>query len=141
MLLQHLISTSTFYKHISSREYVELSRPMTESINKDWLIFPQLRYAVSQLFAGAILVEQSSAILINCVEPYGRLKSTYAPYEGRTAAKIHLSSYPEKESKYSWITVVQVQEDNATKLKIGATAFNLLVTSNLRLGKSSSSSI
>ncbi|EIE83743.1 hypothetical protein RO3G_08448 [Rhizopus delemar RA 99-880] len=109
-------------------------------VNRD-SILRYLRYAVSQLFAGAILVEQSSAILINCVEPYGRLKSTYAPYEGRTAAKIHLSSYPEKESKYSWITVVQVQEDNATKLKIGATAFNLLVTSNLRLGKSSSSSI
>lgn len=54
---------------------------------------------------------------------------------------MHLSSYPEKESKYGWMTVIQTQEDNTTKLKIGTTTFNLLVTSSVRLGKSSSLSI
>ena len=76
-LLQHFISTSTFYKHISSHEYMELSKPITESINKDW----QHRYTVSQLLAGAIMIEQPSVILINCVEPYSRLKSTDTHYE------------------------------------------------------------
>ncbi|CAO3631090.1 unnamed protein product [Mucor fragilis] len=140
-LLHHFISTSPFYKCISSHEYTELSKPICESINRDWLIFPQYRYAVSQLFAGAILIEQSSAIILNSVEPYGRLKSTDQHYERRIATAIHLSSYPEKESKYGWITVIKVQEDNTTKLKIGTTTFNLLATSSLRLGKNSSLSI
>ncbi|CAO3679520.1 unnamed protein product [Rhizopus stolonifer] len=108
---------------------------------QDVLVDQPYRYAVSQLFAGAILIEQSSAILLNSVEPYGRLKSTDAHYERRIATAIHLSSYPEKESKYGWITVIKVQEDNTTKLKIGTTTFNLLATSSLRLGKSSSLSI
>ncbi|KAI9470855.1 MAG: hypothetical protein EXX96DRAFT_585969 [Benjaminiella poitrasii] len=34
-LLQHFISTSPFYKRISSHEYTELSKPIYESINKD----------------------------------------------------------------------------------------------------------
>ncbi|KAI9257447.1 hypothetical protein BY458DRAFT_441435, partial [Sporodiniella umbellata] len=141
VLLHHFITTSPFYKCISSHKYTELSKPICESINRDWLIFPQYRYAVSQFFAGAILIEQSSAILLNCVEPYSRLKSTDSHYERRIATAIHLSSYSKKESKYGWITVIQAQEDNTTKLKIGTTTFNLLATSSLRLGKSSSLSI
>ncbi|OBZ84879.1 Transposable element Tc1 transposase, partial [Choanephora cucurbitarum] len=45
-------------------------------------------YAVSQLFAGAILIEQSYAILLNSVEPYGRLKSTDAHYERRLSQRV-----------------------------------------------------
>lgn len=71
---------------------------MTESVNKVWTFFPQLRYAVSQLFVGAIQVEQSSAILLNCVKPYGRLKSTDARYGRRLATTMHLSSYPKKKN-------------------------------------------
>ncbi|ORE01789.1 hypothetical protein BCV72DRAFT_281822, partial [Rhizopus microsporus var. microsporus] len=137
-LFQYFASTSPFCKHISSHKYIELSKSVTESVNKDWTLFPQFRYAVFQLFAGAILIEQSSAILINCVEPYGRLKSTDAHYERRLATTMNLSSYPKKECKYDWITVVQTQEDNAMKLKIGTTTCNLLVTSSLRLDKNSS---
>ncbi|KAI7889074.1 uncharacterized protein EV154DRAFT_400215, partial [Mucor mucedo] len=88
------------------------------------------RYAVSQLFAGAILMERSSAILLNCVEPYGRLKSTDSHFERRLATSIHLSSYPEKESKYGWITIIQALEEHSTKLKIGTTTFNLLQKPN-----------
>lgn len=51
-LLHHFITTSSLYKCISSHEYTELSKTIGESINRDWLIFPQYRYAVSQLFAG-----------------------------------------------------------------------------------------
>ncbi|KAG2230699.1 hypothetical protein INT48_003706 [Thamnidium elegans] len=90
----------------------KLLKPMTESINKDWIISLQLRYAVSQLLAGAILIEQYTDILVNCIEPYGRLKSTDARYKRRIATTIHLSSYPKKENKYGWMTIVQVQEDN-----------------------------
>ncbi|KAI8373422.1 hypothetical protein EDC96DRAFT_428837, partial [Choanephora cucurbitarum] len=57
--------------------------------------------------------------LLNSVEPYGRLKST----ERRIA--IHLSSYPEKESRYGRITAIIVQEDNITKLEIRTTTLNL----------------
>lgn len=74
---------------------------MIESVNKDWAFFPQLRYAVSQLLAVAILVEQSSAILVNCIELYGRLKSTNTHYEQRLVETTHLYSYPKKECKYA----------------------------------------
>ncbi|KAI8076270.1 hypothetical protein BDF21DRAFT_342590 [Thamnidium elegans] len=111
-LLQYFISTSPLYKLISSHKYIELLKPMTESINKDWIISLQLRYAVSQLLAGAILIEQYTDILVNCIESYGRLKSTDARYKRRIATTIHLSSYPKKENKYGWMTIVQVQEDN-----------------------------
>lgn len=47
---------------------------------------------------------------------------------------MHLS-YSKKECKYGWITVVQAQEDNTMKLKIGMTTCNLLVTFSLRLDK------
>lgn len=98
-LFQYLTSISPFCKYISNHKYIELSKSMTENVNKDWTLFPQLRYAVSQLFAGAILVEQSSAILINCVEPCGLLNSTDAHYGRRLSTTMHLSSYPKKKTQ------------------------------------------
>ncbi|CEG67171.1 hypothetical protein RMATCC62417_03638 [Rhizopus microsporus] len=132
--LFHLItSTSPFYKFISNQSYIELSKDIVETLNNDWTFNPQLRFACSQAFAGAILLEGFTAIIINCVEPYGRLKKTDAHHERRLESSMHSSSYPQTESKYGWISSVIVEEDNVTKLKIGTTSFNLLVTSSIRL--------
>lgn len=134
-LFHCIVTTSPFYKQISNQKYIELLKSMTETINRGWKLWPQLRFAVSQLFAEAILVEQSSAILINCIEPYGRLKSTDAHYERRLTSTMHQSSYPKNECQYGWITTAATQEDNTTKLRIGITTCNLLVTSSMRLDK------
>lgn len=119
VLLQHFITSSLFYKSIPIHNYKELSKPTCQSINRDW----QYRYAVSQLFAGAILIEQSSAILLNCVEPCGRLKKYW--YTLRTKNCNSNASFFIQKRKYGWMTVIQTQEDNTTNLKIGTT-FNLL---------------
>ncbi|KAI7859232.1 hypothetical protein BDC45DRAFT_432689, partial [Circinella umbellata] len=109
--------------------------PVTQLINKDWAFFPQLRYATSQIFAGAILVNESGALLINCTEPYGRSKGVDAHFERRVATKLHNSSFPKKATNYGWITTITTNEDNTTKLKIGTTVSNLLVTSSIRVDK------
>lgn len=109
--------------------------PMTQSINKDWTFFPQLRYATSQIFAGAILVNQSAALLINCTESYGRSKTVDAHHERRVGAMMHKTSFPKKTTNYGWITTTITHEDNRTKLKIGTTVSNLLVTSSIRVDK------
>ena len=102
-------------------------------INKDWVQFPQLRYAISQLFSGAVIMDGSSALLLNVLGPYGRLRTDDAHFERRTKSAVHQSSFPRKENKYGWITTVAVQDDNTTKLKIGFLTCNLLVTSSLRI--------
>ncbi|KAI8988120.1 hypothetical protein BDF20DRAFT_832993 [Mycotypha africana] len=139
-LLQHFSSTSPFYKCILSHEYTELLKSICESINIDWLIFPQYRYAISQLFSGAILVEQSSAILRNCVEPYGRLKSTDAHHERRIATAIHFFSYPEKETfrPYNFWTLYEYDtpQNTNSEAKLLSNIFQSIAYSVIRNGPS-----
>lgn len=134
-LFKHIASTSPIYRHIADEEFVELSEQIVQEINKDWAFFPQLRFATSQMFAGCILLSGSTALLVNCVEPYGRLKSVDAHHERRTSSSIHQSSFPKSKSKYGQIEICLTHDDNTTKLKIGATSCNLLVTSSVRLDK------
>lgn len=98
-------------------------------------LFPKLGFATSQIFAGSILLSGSTALLINCVESYGRLKTVDSHHERRTVSATHKSSFPKTESKYGQISVCVVEDDNTTKLKIGTTSCNLLVTSSIRLDK------
>ncbi|KAI8882104.1 hypothetical protein K501DRAFT_187561, partial [Backusella circina FSU 941] len=134
-LFKHIVSTSLIYRHIADEEFVELSEQIVQEINKDWGFFPQLRFATLQMFAGCILLSGSTALLVNCVEPYGRLKSVDAHHERRTSSSIHQSSFPKSKSKYGQIEICLTHDNNTTKLKIGATSCNLLVTSSVRLGK------
>ncbi|KAI7895954.1 uncharacterized protein EV154DRAFT_399259, partial [Mucor mucedo] len=106
-------------------------------INRDWTIFPQLRFATSKLFADAILIDQASVMLINAVEPYGRLKATDTHYERCLSVSQDQSSFPTEEIAYGWIKPVSVIEDNIRKLKIGTFVSNLLVTSSVRLDSDS----
>ncbi|EIE76148.1 hypothetical protein RO3G_00852 [Rhizopus delemar RA 99-880] len=134
-LFKHIISTSPIYRHIADQQYVELSKQITQEINKDWAFFSQLRFATSQIFAGSILLSGSTALLIKCVESYGRLKTVDSRHERRTSLAAHQSSFPKIKSKYGQVAFCLTQDDNTTKLKIGATSCNLLVTSSMRLDK------
>ncbi|CAO3592109.1 unnamed protein product [Absidia cylindrospora] len=100
-LLHHIISNSRLKKHVTSRSYTELTNDLAENINNDLALFPQLRYSTSQPFSGAILVEGHTAILVNCVEPYGRQKSVDAHYERRFEGAQNSSSYPKTLSPIS----------------------------------------
>ncbi|KAG1445982.1 hypothetical protein G6F56_009725 [Rhizopus delemar] len=129
--------SSPLKHHLSTAKYVELTKDLVKNINRDWTVFPQLRFATSKLFAGAILMDQASALLINAVEPYGRLKATDAHYEHRLSVSHDQSSFPTEETEYGWIKFVSVIEDNVRKLKIGTLVSNLLVTSSVRLDSDS----
>lgn len=117
-LFKHIISTSPIYRHIADQQYVELSKQITQEINKDWAFFPQLKFVTLQIFAGSILISGSTALLINCVESYGRLKTVDSHHERRTSSAAHQSSFPKIESKYGQVAVCLTQDDNTTKLKI-----------------------
>ncbi|KAI9275324.1 hypothetical protein BY458DRAFT_507106 [Sporodiniella umbellata] len=131
--LNHIIKTSPFYKHLSNTKYVELSKSTVKMISKDWIQFPQLRYAIPQLFSGAVITDEYAALLVNGLEPYGRLRIVDAHFERRTKSTLSQSSFPKKETKYGWIKTVAVEDDNTTKLKIGLLTCNLLITSSLRI--------
>ncbi|KAG2210336.1 hypothetical protein INT47_003321 [Mucor saturninus] len=69
--LNHIIKTSPFYKHLSDTKYVKLSKSTVCMISKDWLQFPQLRYAIPQLFSGAVIIDEYTALFVNGLEHYG----------------------------------------------------------------------
>ena len=118
-ILNHIIKASPFHMHLSDTKYVELSKSITHMISKDWTQFPQLRYSIPQLFSGAVVMDGSAALLVNCLEPYGRTRLVDAHFERRTKSTLNQSSFPRKESKYGWITTVSAENDNTTKVKIG----------------------
>ncbi|KAI8988046.1 hypothetical protein BDF20DRAFT_832929 [Mycotypha africana] len=107
-LFKHIASTSPIYRHIADEQFGELSEQIVQEINKDWAFFPQLRFATSQMFAGYILLSGSTALMVNCVEPYGRLKSVDAHHERRTSSSIHQSSFPKSKSKYGQIEIASL---------------------------------
>ncbi|GAN11303.1 hypothetical protein MAM1_0533c10862 [Mucor ambiguus] len=123
-LFKHTIGTSPTYGHIAD-----------QALGKGWTIFPQLRFATSQIFAGNILLSGSTALLVNSVESYGRLKTVDSHHERRTGSFTLQYSFPKTESKYGQLVVCLTQDDNTTNLKSGAVSCNLLVTSNTRLDK------
>ncbi|KAI9364179.1 hypothetical protein BD770DRAFT_176911 [Pilaira anomala] len=65
-------------------------------ISKDWIQFPQLRYAIPQLFSGPVIVDEYATLLVNGLEPYGRLRIVDAHFERRTKSTLSQSSYPKK---------------------------------------------
>ncbi|CAO3625745.1 unnamed protein product [Mucor hiemalis] len=127
--------TSPLYYHLSDQKYVEITTEVTQLFNQNWTFFPQLRYATSQIFTGAILVNKTSALLLNCIEPYGRSKTVDAHHECRIGNAMNTPSFPKKQPNYGWINIITTQEDGATKLKIGTTISNLLLTSSIRIDK------
>ncbi|KAF7727540.1 hypothetical protein EC973_007413 [Apophysomyces ossiformis] len=131
----HLQQTSQISHYLKSEKYVELTTHVVDLLNEDWLLYPQLRYVTSSIFAGAIMIEGNTALLINCVEPYGRLKAVDAHYERRLQKDT--SSFPEKAGKYGWLKIVSSSEEGGQKLKIGTRTCNLLVTSSVRIDNGS----
>lgn len=109
--------------------------PVTQLINKDCTFFFQFGYATSQILAGAILVNQSAALLINCTESYGRSKTVDADHELRVGTTMHKCLFLKNATRYEWINTITTHEDNATKQKFGIRITNLLANSSIRADK------
>lgn len=104
---------------------------MTDLLNRDWLQYPQMRYCTSQLLVGAILIEGSTAIVINALEPYSRDTLLDAHHERRLFGAA--TSFPSKPSQYGFLSICQLSTPDGLKLTIGSRTCNFLVTSSLRL--------
>ena len=108
-----------------------------QQLNKVWASFPQIRFLASRIFSGCILWSGTKALLVNCVETYGRLKTIDAHHERRITSTTGQSSFPTSRSRYGDVVVCLAKEDGTTKLKIGGSSFNLLVTSSVRVDEQS----
>ncbi|KAL1931091.1 hypothetical protein VTP01DRAFT_10228 [Rhizomucor pusillus] len=65
-LLEQLIRKSALKNTLLQRNFVEMDKGFADFLNNDWRFAPHMRYATPQLFAGAILVSDTSALLLNC---------------------------------------------------------------------------
>ncbi|KAI8140731.1 hypothetical protein BJV82DRAFT_519582, partial [Fennellomyces sp. T-0311] len=118
-------------EYLKQNKYQELDEATVEMINADWILEPATPYIFAQVFVGAILINSTSALLVNCVEPYGRQRCYDAHFERQLPRSE--SSYPEGTSKYGDINITLVMSEQNSKLVCGTTTANILVTSSSRL--------
>ncbi|KAG1504092.1 hypothetical protein G6F46_010341 [Rhizopus delemar] len=133
ILLQAALMKLKMGKHLLRNRYVEFTKEDGVLLNKDWLLYPEMRYVCSQLLAGAILDSNSQFLLVNTVEPYGRYALDDAHHERRfTPAS---STFPTSETPYGYVHVVLLlsMENGQNKLHISSRACDLLITSSLRI--------
>jgi hypothetical protein len=109
--------------------YMEIDENISNTANIDWIGSPQARFAVSQLFAGFILLDGIKALLVNCVEPYGR-KNDNDPHAEQYLVTNRKTSIPAHNDRYKSVCVRLMNRDNSIKLIIGTFSCNLLVTSS-----------
>jgi hypothetical protein len=131
-LLTFLMRNSSMASLLKNETYHELNDLDLKKANSDWLTNQEARYAVSQMFAGCILLDGTKAILVNCVEPYGRKKSIDPHYE-RYSKDDYNSSIPDSSCHHKQACVRLFESDNSSKLVIGLFSCNLLVTSSCTL--------
>ncbi|KAG1462499.1 hypothetical protein G6F56_005503 [Rhizopus delemar] len=128
-LLQHLIANSRISNILKNEVYVEMDKNISNTANNDWVFSPQSKYAVSQLFAGCILLDGTKALLINCVESYGRKRDNDSHAEQYLITDRE-TSIPAHNDRYGSVCVRLMNSDNSIKLIIGTFSCNLLVTSS-----------
>lgn len=133
-LLQHLITNSRISNILQNEVYMEIDENISNTANIDWIDSPQSRYAVSQLFAGCILLDGTKALLINYVESYGRKKDN-DPHAEQYSVTDRETSIPAHNDRYDSVCVRIMNKDNRIKLIIGTFSCNLLVTSSCTIDK------
>lgn len=97
---------------------------------------PQSKYCCAQLFAGAVLINESKkhGIIINCAEAYGRTRTVDAHREcfvnkkGRPAP----SSLRPPRTLYNNVWPTTIEDGEGAKLVIGTKSCNILVSSSLQ---------
>ncbi|CEG83034.1 hypothetical protein RMATCC62417_17012 [Rhizopus microsporus] len=122
-------------KHLTRTGHAELTEEIFNILNQDWLVYPQLRYRGPQILAGAILVEGTTAIILNTIESYSRDCLTDAHRAQRQLGS--LSSFSERRGLYGYLNICLLNTADGQKLILGTRTCNLLVTSSMWLDKES----
>lgn len=131
--LSMLIRTSPARSHLQTTTYQPLTKDIVKTLNEDWLLNPNMPHYFAQLFAGAVLITNDSALILLCLEPYGRSKASDAHHE--RLVDNTTSSFPKTQGRYGYFRVLLIDNDNSRKLVIGTRTGNLLITSSARLDK------
>lgn len=136
--LSNLLDTSPYSSLLKQREYIPLTDDICTLLNKDWQVYPQVKYFSAAVFAGSIILNTNinQAIMINTVEMYGRTKTTDYHREsfGRLKNSVITNSLPppiKTLHQNVWPTSLDVRDGK--KLVIGTQVSNALVTSSIRL--------
>ncbi|KAI9591643.1 hypothetical protein BDF19DRAFT_486166 [Syncephalis fuscata] len=128
--LRHCLQHGLFGEKLKQCDIIEMNDEIAELLQRDWHIWPQMRYVSAQLFSNAILVEDKQILLINCVEAYGRRCTIDVHHETAWRSP----SVPDDDDlRYNGIKVVVDTYNNSKRLLIGTHSSNLLVTSSVLL--------
>ncbi|KAL0098233.1 hypothetical protein J3Q64DRAFT_1818359 [Phycomyces blakesleeanus] len=128
-LLDYIISNSPLSRLLKNEIYWEINQETLEMANHDWRTNPQSRYGVSQLFAGCILLDGTNALLVNCIETYGRKKDV-DPHAERYSKGEQYNSLPACDDIYESVCTRSIYNDESNKLIIGTFSCNMLITSS-----------
>ncbi|KAF9896879.1 hypothetical protein BX616_006577, partial [Lobosporangium transversale] len=144
--LEGLLRVSPYAKLLLEMKFVELSEDNTKILNEDWVSRPYLKHVCARMFAGSILHNKTNnqAVMINCLEIFGRKKEVDAHREPFRLIKGHApqtSIPPFGKKKYPDVWPLTMNSKDGDRLVIGTQAFNILVTSCIRLDEKVSPSL
>jgi hypothetical protein len=114
-------------------DYAEPNETVLDLLNRDWKNAPHYRLACLQALVGAIAVEGSQILFINCLEIYGRKPSIDVHHERFSGNNYATTTLPTPANIYKTLNITTRFKDSSTKLMICSKSFNSLVVSSLRL--------
>lgn len=111
---------------LKNENYTELNTNHMKETNCDWLTNLEARYAVSKMFAGCVVLDETKATIINSGEPYGRKKLIDPHYERYSKKEDLNSSIPDSSYHYRQARVTFFESASSGKLVVGLFSCNLL---------------
>ncbi|CAO3662202.1 unnamed protein product [Umbelopsis vinacea] len=130
-LLEHVLQSGSFGERMKHMHFTEMTPELTDLLQEDWLLSPQMRYVTPKLFSDAILVDNDQLLYLANVEVYGRLKTLDYHHEPFWRQSTSLPDAMDK-MRYEGVKVtVDGTSDQSTKLLIGTRTSNVLVTGSI----------
>ncbi|KAF9899216.1 hypothetical protein EC991_009283, partial [Linnemannia zychae] len=102
--IESLLESSPYSTLLRKIKFVELSVDLCQMLNEDWAVRPNLKFVWAKIFSGCIMLnsENGHAIMVNCIESYGRRSFVDAHSEQFRLSKGNapqISIPPYKESR------------------------------------------
>lgn len=126
-------------QYLLKRNYIEMNKDMTATLNQDWEMKPNQRFMVARALVGSVIIdtENHRGLLVLSLEVYGRDPDIENHAEQRSSVRsTHQStSVPPLGNNDVWIGTLRQSEgiNVSMKLIIGAHSFNALITSSVRI--------
>ncbi|ORZ21791.1 hypothetical protein BCR41DRAFT_282659, partial [Lobosporangium transversale] len=144
-----VFQSSPYASILEQRKYVELDKKVSQFLNEDWALENTARRcACAKILAGCILVKTTTsnphAILVNCIEVYGRKKHVYVhcePFQVSKGIATKTSTPGSHEHRYVDVYPTTMHSNDGERLVIGTHTMNALVTSSIRIDQKEKPSV